>query len=87
VAFTTNSSGHFAVSFHIDKAVTPATYSVTGRCGGGNMGITVHLKVVAASATLPTTGSNSNLLIGSAVSFVLAGLVLLLFGRKRLVTS
>jgi LPXTG-motif cell wall-anchored protein len=87
VAFTTNSAGRFFVTFHINKAVTPAVYSVTGRCGGGNMGITVHVKVTAATESLPTTGSSSSLLVGAAVSFLLAGLVLFLFGRKRPVTG
>ncbi len=48
--FTTDASGAFAVTASIPASTAPGTYSVTARCGGGNLGITATLTVTAAGA-------------------------------------
>jgi hypothetical protein len=52
-SFQTDASGAFAVTAQVPASIPPGNYDVTGRCGGGNLGISVTLTVVAA-ATPPT---------------------------------
>ncbi|PWU19997.1 MAG: hypothetical protein C5B48_13035 [Candidatus Rokuibacteriota bacterium] len=39
--------GKFKVTTKIPATKKPKTYTITGRCGGGNLGVSEHLKVVA----------------------------------------
>lgn len=39
--------GTFKVSTRIPSAKKPGRYAVTARCGGGNLGVSAHVKVVA----------------------------------------
>jgi hypothetical protein len=39
--------GKFKVTTKIPATKTPKTYTITARCGGGNLGVTAHLKVIA----------------------------------------
>ena len=41
------SGGVFKVSTRIPATKKPGRYAVTGRCGGGNLGVSAHLKVLA----------------------------------------
>lgn len=45
----------FSVTTMIPATVAPGTYTITGRCGGGNLGVQAMLVVRAAG--LPSTGS------------------------------
>jgi hypothetical protein len=36
-----------SIRVRIPKSRTPGTYTISGRCGGGNLGVTRKLKVVA----------------------------------------
>jgi hypothetical protein len=39
--------GSYSVRTRIPSTRRPATYTITGRCGGGNLGVTRKLKVTA----------------------------------------
>jgi hypothetical protein len=53
--FSTNAGGAFSVTAQVAVGTAPGTYSVTGRCGGGNLGVMVALTVTAApSPSAPT---------------------------------
>ncbi|MGZ4335260.1 MAG: hypothetical protein ACXVRJ_13455, partial [Gaiellaceae bacterium] len=41
------SAGRFSATTRIPLARQPGTYTVTARCGGGNLGIVAHLTVTA----------------------------------------
>ena len=47
-----DSTGHFDSTVTLSAAVAPGTYSIGGRCGGGNLGVTATIVVGA----LPPTG-------------------------------
>jgi hypothetical protein len=50
VSFSTNATGAFSAQASIPATISPGTYPVTARCGGGNLGISVTLTVTAAGA-------------------------------------
>lgn len=41
------SDGSYSVRVRIPATRRPATYAITGRCGGGNLGVTRKLRVTA----------------------------------------
>jgi hypothetical protein len=47
VPFTTDATGHFTVPATVATTTAPGTYQVSARCGGGNIGVTADLTVVA----------------------------------------
>lgn len=53
--FSTNAGGAFSVTAQVAASTAPGTYSVTARCGGGNLGILVSLTVTAATAPALTS--------------------------------
>jgi hypothetical protein len=48
---TTGPSGAFSKRVRIPAGRAPGSYTVTGRCGGGNLGITRHLRVLGPGVT------------------------------------
>lgn len=94
VPFTTNAGGAFSVTAQVAAATAPGTYSVTARCGGGNLGISASLTVTAAVPTAVPAGSgglaatdrasrSQSLLLGGAGLLLLVGGGALLQGRRR----
>jgi hypothetical protein len=87
VAFTTNAAGSFAATATIPVSITPGSYLVSARCGGGNIGVTATLvvtapsaqptRVPAGSAGLAATGSGSSAL---ELDLAALGVVLVLLG-------
>ena len=47
VPFTTDSRGHFATTAMISSAAMPGSYTVSARCGGGNIGVTATVVVTS----------------------------------------
>jgi hypothetical protein len=45
VTATADTSGHFSTTVNLSSSVSPGTYTVTGRCGGGNLGVEATLTV------------------------------------------
>jgi hypothetical protein len=48
---TTSAAGSFSKRVRIPAGRAPGSYTVTGRCGGGNLGITRRLRVLAPGLT------------------------------------
>jgi len=79
VETTAGADGTFSVQAHILASVAPGTYTITGRCGGGNLGVQTALVVTAAG--LPSTGSAGGLdarSAGSPAGFPVAALLVML---------
>jgi len=57
VPFNTNASGTFAVTAQVPASIAAGSYSITARCGGGNLGVSATLTVTAGSdpASAPPT--------------------------------
>jgi hypothetical protein len=53
--FSTNATGKFAVTAQVPSSIAAGSYSVTARCGGGNLGVTATLTVTAAVASDPAS--------------------------------
>ena len=53
--FSTNAGGAFSVTAQVAAGTAPGTYSVTARCGGGNLGISATLTVTAAAQPASTS--------------------------------
>jgi hypothetical protein len=54
VSFTTDADGDFSVAAVVPRDRAPGTYTVSARCGGGNIGVSVELTVLAPSEQVPT---------------------------------
>jgi hypothetical protein len=68
----------FSVQVTIPAGVAPGTYTITGRCGGGNLGVQATLVV---AATLPATGGGGPVDAshgGSSVGSVVVALAVVL---------
>jgi hypothetical protein len=79
-----DASGHFSSSVTLKPSVAAGTYTVTGRCGGGNLGVSATLTVTG----LPRTGASFGPLSVAEVLAIAAGLVglgavLVRLGRRR----
>ncbi|TML66627.1 MAG: hypothetical protein E6G14_14670 [Actinobacteria bacterium] len=46
-----DASGNFTTTVTLPATTMPGTYEISGRCGGGNLGVTASLTVVAAAIT------------------------------------
>jgi hypothetical protein len=73
--------GAFSTTTRIPSARAPGSYTVTGRCGGGNLGVEAALRVRAAATGLPFTGVST--LPELAVGLGLLGVGGLVLGAAR----
>jgi hypothetical protein len=55
--FSTNASGAFSVDARVSSTIKPGSYGVTARCGGGNLGIEVTLRVSGSAPSGVPAGS------------------------------
>jgi hypothetical protein len=53
-SFTSDGAGSFAADAQIPVSTVPGTYTVTGRCGGGNLGVSATL-IVTSAGQVPTS--------------------------------
>jgi hypothetical protein len=79
-----DSTGHFTSTVALKPSVPAGAYTITGRCGGGNLGVSATLTVTG----LPRTGASFGPLSVAQVSamclmLVALGAVLLRTGRRR----
>ncbi len=79
---TTGPGGSFSTSTQIPSNRAAGSYTVSGRCGGGNLGKQATLRVTAGSATLPRTGSAAWLLGGIGVVLLASGLAVRRFAAS-----
>lgn len=84
VSVTSDAAGNFAADAQIPSSRAPGTYQVTGRCGGGNLGVSATLVVTSAGApTAVPAGSGGYAASASSarrdlqLALVLLGVVLL----------
>src|SRR6266704_2068106 len=62
VIATAGPGGTFATATRIPRSKVPGTYTITGRCGGGNLGVSATLRVrgpAAGSSSLSFTGAST----------------------------
>ena len=50
VPFNTNAAGQFTVTGQVPSSIAAGSYSITARCGGGNLPVTATLTVTAAAS-------------------------------------
>jgi LPXTG-motif cell wall-anchored protein len=81
VTTTSSSSGSFSVTTQIPSGRAPGSYTVSGRCGGGNFG-SASFQVTAASSALPRTGLDAGWT--GAIGFLLLAAGAALRRRLRL---
>jgi hypothetical protein len=79
-----DATGHFSSAVTIKSSVAAGTYTITGRCGGGNLGVSASLTVTG----LPRTGASFGpLSISDGLALCLAlgalGVALTRAGRRR----
>ena len=47
-----DAAGNFSTTVTLSSSVAPGTYDISGRCGGGNLGVTATLTVVPAPISI-----------------------------------
>jgi hypothetical protein len=73
---TADATGHYSKTVTLSSSVAPGTYTITGRCGGGNLGVQATLTV---SGGLARTGggvgpvSSTELLLGASTLLLVGG--------------
>jgi|GEM_PF-5252238 len=79
-----DATGHFDSTVTLSASVAPGTYSIGGRCGGGNLGVSATVVVGA----LPPTGLRLAVeLVAIASMLVAIGVAMLAMTRQRRVRS
>ena len=74
-----DATGHFDSTVTLTASVAAGTYTISGRCGGGNLGVTATIVVGALPASGPPVALGWWLVVGSAL--VAFGLALLAVPR------
>jgi hypothetical protein len=79
-----DATGHFTSTVTLKPSVAAGTYTITGRCGGGNLGVSATLTVTG----LPRTGASFGpfsvpQVVAMCLMLVALGAGLLRTGRRR----
>jgi hypothetical protein len=75
-----DATGHFSIGLKLDVSAPTGTHTITGRCGGGNLGVEGSITV----SQLAATGSGSVVPIGAiGATAVVIGLVLYASRRRQ----
>ena len=83
---TADATGHYTKTVTLSSSVAPGTYTITGRCGGGNLGVQATLTV---SSGLARTGggvgplSSSDLVLGASALLLVGGASTVYARRRR----
>jgi hypothetical protein len=48
-----DATGHFSIGLKLDVSAPAGTHTITGRCGGGNLGVEASITVTSLAATGP----------------------------------
>ncbi len=75
-----DATGHFRGTVTILSVVAPGTYTITGRCGGGNMG---GAEATVTVTGLPRTGAEATPLFEVALGGLAAGSLAIGLGSGR----
>jgi len=79
----TTAGGAFSATTTIPGSTPAGTYTITGRCGGGNLGVSATLVVrAAAPGGLPRTGPGTARLLPAGLALLGLGAVALGAGRR-----
>jgi hypothetical protein len=75
-----DATGHFDSTVTLDGSVADGTYPITGRCGGGNLGVEASIIV----GDLPPTGPSLAIApwVWGSAALVVIGLALLVLARR-----
>ncbi len=75
-----DATGHFDSTVTLDGSVASGTYTITGRCGGGNLGVEASIVV----GDLPPTGPGVDIVpwVWGSAALVVIGLALLALSRR-----
>jgi hypothetical protein len=76
-----DATGHFDDTVTLDSAVAAGTYSISGRCGGGNLGVEATLTVGGLAPTGP--GLAIEQWAGGSAALVVLGLAMLALCSRR----
>jgi len=74
-----DATGHYRVSVTVLTRVRAGRYTITARCGGGNLGVVATLTV----SGLPRTGASTEREAGVALALLLAGSGAIAGARRR----
>jgi hypothetical protein len=74
-------TGSYDTTVTLSASVAPGTYSISGRCGGGNLGVTATIVVSALPPTGPRLAIKPWIAVASAL--VAIGLAVLAITRRR----
>jgi len=50
---TADASGNFSTTVTLSPSVAPGTYDISGRCGGGNLGVSASLTIAPTPVEIP----------------------------------
>ena len=50
---TADVTGNFTTTVTLSPSVAPGTYDITGRCGGGNLGVSASLTIAPTPVEIP----------------------------------
>ena len=84
VRIPVDSTGHFTGTVVVNPSAGPGTYTIGGRCGGGNIGVDARVTVTGLPRTGGSFGPLSDgqaVVVGSGL--VLAGVAALAFARRH----
>jgi type 1 fimbria pilin len=74
-------SSHFSAPVHLSVSVPPGTYDISGRCGGGNLGVTATLTITGTATPSPGLADTGPATGGRDLrQMMLAGFVLIAVG-------
>lgn len=82
ITASADASGHYSATVNLGSSVAPGTYTITGRCGGGNLGVEATLTV---SGELARTGGGVGSL--SPIELALGAAAVMLLGVASRVVS
>jgi len=79
--FMSDASGNFSAVAQIPSSKAPGTYSIGARCGGGNLGISLSLRVT--SGGLANTGRSITAFAALGMALVVMGTLTVVVARTR----
>ncbi len=82
VSFTSDASGNFSATASVPASRAPGSYTVTARCGGGNLGVEATLTVTGGSG-LALTGRPLGQLVALGAGLLVLGALALVSGSVR----
>jgi type 1 fimbria pilin len=84
VELPVDASGSFSGPVHLSSSIGPGTYSISARCGGGNLGVSATLTVTGLARTGATLGRHDLSAVSAIGLLAIAlGFALVAASRRR----